>query len=53
MHVFSCLHTLEGFAEFTDDGSFLWYTTSITYLLNDKTDLILFLLIDQVFGVKN
>ena len=28
-----------GFAQFAPDGSYLWNSTSITYSLNDKTDL--------------
>jgi len=31
----------QGFAQFASDGSYLWNSTSITYSVNDKTELIL------------
>jgi len=31
----------DGFAQFTSDGSYLWNSTSITYSVNDKTDLVI------------
>lgn len=31
----------EGFAQFASDGSYIWNSTSITYSLNDKTDLVI------------
>ena len=31
----------EGFAQFASDGSYIWNSTSITYSVNDKTDLVI------------
>ena len=31
----------EGFAQFASDGSYIWNSTSITYSMNDKTDLVI------------
>lgn len=30
-----------GFAQFASDGSYIWNSTSITYSVNDKTDLVI------------
>lgn len=31
----------EGFAQFASNGSYIWNSTSITYSVNDKTDLVI------------
>lgn len=38
---FLAYYTPEGFAQIPENGSYLWNSTSITYSLNDKTELVL------------
>lgn len=39
--IFIAVGSAKGFAQFFNDGSYLWNSTSITYALNDKTELYL------------
>ena len=39
--IFFTFCSSEGFTQFASDGSYIWNSTSITYSVNDKTDLVI------------